>query len=152
LSELAGLALMAALKLGCPPGFRVLPRFDLRPDGGLPPADMVVVGPDGDDDIRLVVDVVRPDWLFADMLARTETYSAIGASTYWVFEPAEWIGAALTVFSAGADGGFEFGMSTRDVFVAEVPYSVTVDLPALSNGWPQTLEYVERARILRDRS
>ena len=43
-------------------------------------------------------------------------------------------------------------MSTREVFVATAPFPVTVDLPMPSNRWPQTFEYAERARILRERS
>ena len=142
LLELAGLALMAALKVSCPPEFRVRPRVPLWPDNDrLPAPDVVVLGPGGDGDIRLVVDVVRPGWLFADMLARTKRYSALSVPIYWVFEPAEWVGVTMTVFRPSAEGGFEVERSASDLFTVDSPYPVTVDLPALSDRWPQTFEY-----------
>ena len=152
LTGLAGLALMSSLKLACPSGWRILPRVGLWPGGDVPPADIVVVGPGGDEDIKLVVDVVQPEWLFTEMLTRMRSYSALGVPAYWIFEHAEWIGAAMTAFCPAAGGGYEVGVSTREVFVADAPYPVRVDLPVLSNRWPQTFEYAERARVLRERS
>ena len=60
---------------------------------------------------------------------------------YWVFEPAEWVGVTMTVFRPSAEGGFEVERSASDLFTVDSPYPVTVDLPALSDRWPQTFEY-----------
>ncbi|WP_250001746.1 Uma2 family endonuclease [Actinoplanes sp. M2I2] len=142
LTDLAGLALMAALKESAPQGFEVLSRPSLWPEAAdMPAPALAVAGPGGDGDVRLVIDVVQPGWLFADLLKRSRACADRDVSAYWVFESAPGVGAALTVFRRAGDGAFVAERSTRGVFAVNDPFPVTVDLPRLSDRWPQTLEY-----------
>ncbi|MCO8271926.1 Uma2 family endonuclease [Actinoplanes sp. TRM 88003] len=151
LSDLAGLAVMSSLKVSCPHDFQVLPRPTLWPESEeMPPPDLVVLGPGGDGDIRLVIDVVQLRWLFADMLERSRAYVERDVPAYWVFESARLVGAALTVFRRAPGGGFDAGMSTREVFTVNDPFPVAIDLPRLSDRWWQTFEYAgPRDTVLR---
>ena len=137
LSALAGLAVMGALKSACPPDLRVFPRRPVAP-GSDPAPDVVVLDAAGP---LLAVDVVQPDWSFAEMLTRTRVFAESGLPHYWVIESMEWRGLSLTAFVSTDEGGYRVLASTGNVFTTQVPYRVTVDLPAMSTRWPAVFEY-----------
>ena len=157
LLDLAPLALFAALRVCCPPELRVEARLPLLMGGNriLTP-DVVVRVPEhtvpGDrwselrprpcEEVALVVDVVRPDWGFADVFAQAQAYSTAKVPQYWLLEIDEWAGAGLTVLRPTGRGGFDVEPSTREPFATDLPFPVTVDLPALSTRWPVTFEYL----------
>ncbi|WP_030436096.1 Uma2 family endonuclease [Actinoplanes subtropicus] len=144
LSQLGGAALLGSLKERQPEGYRLVPRMPLWSDEeDVPWPDIVVLGPGGDGDVVLVVDVVDPYLLFADMLDRVARLSAMGVPAYWVFEDGSesCLGGGLSEFRRAVGSGFETVTRTREVFTTEVPYPVTVDLPAISNWWPMVFTY-----------
>src|SRR4051812_1388 len=96
LSGLGALAMLASLRISCPPDCAVAPAVPLL-GGDLPPTHVVVTGSSG---IALVVDVVQRDWLFADVRARMAAYVGMGVPRYWLVEVIEWRGACLTDFAA----------------------------------------------------
>ena len=77
------------------------------------------------------------------MLDRVARYSAMGVPACWVFEVGaeDWMGGGLSEFRRAPGGGFETVTRTREVFTTEVPYPVTVDLPAISKWWPMVFSY-----------
>lgn len=132
LSSLAGLAVMGALKAGCPSDLRVVARHQVLPADRAAPAVAVL----DEAGVLLAVDVVQPGWTFADMLDRSRLLATAGVSHYWVVESIRWRGLVLTALGAAGDGGFRVLSSTGEVFTAQLPYPVAVDLPAMSTGWP----------------
>jgi hypothetical protein len=148
LARLVGLALMAELKAACPPGFRVQ---SCVPTGGAGCAapDITVFAPEGN--AVLVVDVLHPGRHLAEMLGRLGQFWAAGVTRYWLLETADGVGAALTAFRAAKGGGFEVESGSRGVFAAEKPFPMSVDLPLISERWPQTFEYVGDTAVEIDR-
>jgi hypothetical protein len=144
LVQLAALGLMATLKDACPAGFRV----EARPFGwweGPPVPDIVVRGPGGADGVVLAVDVAEPGRNYADMLARTRAREVAAVPIHWVVEVEVWRGARLTVFRRSPDGRLLARLTTHEVFAAQSPFHVMVDLPSMSARWPVTFEYEERS-------
>ncbi|SDT77674.1 Uma2 family endonuclease [Actinoplanes derwentensis] len=134
LAGLAGAAVMGALKIDCPPALRVIPRAPLLPA----PPTVAVLGAAGP---VLVADVVQPQWTFIDLHTRIRLLGALGVPRYWVIEPMGWHELALTVFGTPDEEGYVVESSTRDVFTTEVPYPVTIDLPAMAMRWPAVREF-----------
>ncbi|WP_430783938.1 hypothetical protein [Actinoplanes sp. G11-F43] len=134
LTWLAGVAVMGALKDGCPPGLRVVPWAPILPA----PPTIAVLGGDG---AVLVVDVVQADWSFIDLHARTRLFAALRVPQYWAVEPMGWRELVLTVFGGPDDDGYVVESSTRDVFRTDDPYPVTVDLPSMARRWPVVSEF-----------
>lgn len=128
IAQLAGVGVMGALKVDCPGGLRVVPWPPILPK----PPTVAVSDADG---ARLVVDVVQPDWSFIDLHTRIRLFAALGIPRYWVVEPMGWRELVLTVFGSSDDDGYAIESATRDVFTADVPYPVTIDLPAMAASW-----------------
>jgi hypothetical protein len=150
LARLAGLALMAELKAASPPGFRVVARMALERDGlECPTPDIAVLDPD--DTVVLVVDVLHPGRHLAEMLGRAMRYSRLSLPACWIFEAADGVGAAVTALRLAESGGFEAEPSTGEVFVTDWPFPMTIDLPLVSERWPQTFEYVGQTDFDADR-
>jgi hypothetical protein len=106
-----------------------------------PAPDIVVVGPGGTQDVVLVVDVVKGQWVFADMLERFRRFDRMAVPLYWVFEVLS-TGASLTEFRLAAGGGLVVERCTDEVFTTDDPFPVFVDLPRMSVRWPETFEYI----------
>jgi hypothetical protein len=144
LSDLVGLGLLATLRASCPPGMRVAARPALWLETeAMPAPEVAVMGPGGDRDIRLVVDVRRPNSLFADWLKRFHAFAVRDIPCSWLFESSPSLAPELTVFRHVPDCGFEAVQFTGGVLAVDDPFPVTVDLPGLCRRWPQTLEYAE---------
>ncbi|GAA1631079.1 Uma2 family endonuclease [Actinoplanes couchii] len=134
LASLAGVAVMGALKVDCPPALRVVPRAPLLPA----PPTVTVLGEAGP---VLVADVAQPEWTFIDLHTRIRLLAALGVPRYWVVEPMGWHELALTVFGTPDEEGYVLEASARGVFTTDVPYPVTLDLPAMATRWPAVREF-----------
>jgi hypothetical protein len=80
----------------------------------------------------LVVEVVSPSSHFRDMQAKVKLFARAGVGSYWVVDPTFEGGVVLTEFRIGDDGHYETVASTNRVFVTDVPYPITIDVPALT--------------------
>jgi hypothetical protein len=141
---------MAELKAACPPGFRVVARRRLLRDGvGCPTPDISVLDSDGA--VVLLVDVLHPGRHLAEMLGRAMRYSRLSVPACWIFETADGVGAMVTALRLAESGAFEAEPSTGEVFRTDWPFPVSIDLPLVAKGWPQTFEYVGQTDLDADR-
>ncbi|WP_045741421.1 Uma2 family endonuclease [Actinoplanes rectilineatus] len=135
------LELVLMLRAGeCPPDHR--PIFDMSIEinrSNEPRPDVVVIekryatrSPVPVAGALLVVEVVSPTSHFRDMHAKTKVYAAAKVEAYWVIDPAFEKGVALTEFRLDDSGVYEVITNTDKVFTTDVPYPVTIDLPALT--------------------
>jgi Uma2 family endonuclease len=135
-----GYKLTQALEANCPPGYDAVPDYSLAIDrSNEPRPDVVVVHksvmaltPAPIDRALLVLEIISPTSHFRDMQAKTTVYAAAGIVHYWVVDPTGQGGVTLTVFHPGRTGAYETVVSTDKVFNTEVPYPITIDLPALT--------------------
>lgn len=116
-----------------------------------PRPDVVVISLDHVDrspvpvgDALLAVEVVSPDSHFRDMYAKAKVYAAAGIENYWVVDPMFDTGIVLTAYRRDSSGEYVTVLSTDKVFTTDVPYPVTLDLPALTAARKALLE---RARF-----
>lgn len=94
------------------------------------------------EDALLAVEVISPDSHFRDNYAKAKIYAAAGVENYWVIDPLFEDGIVLSVFRPGPGGDYEMACSTRQIFNSDVPYPVTIDLPALTARRNAILEAV----------
>jgi Uma2 family endonuclease len=135
-----GVRVLLALEAGCPPGLNVFVDLSLKVDHrNEPRPDVVVVRPGHLDvtplpieDAVLAVEVISPGSHFRDMYAKAKVYAAAGVASYWVIDPLFDDGIVLSEFRPGANGDYELVSSTDRLFRTDVPYPVTIDLPALT--------------------
>lgn len=140
LHQILGVEVLLALRAQCPPG--LIPVVDLSLDvnhRNEPRPDVVVIKPGHLDvaplpveDAVLVVEVISPGSHFRDMIAKVKVYAAAGVEHYWVIDPLFDGGMVLTRFRLRDTGEYEVVGSTDKVFTTDEPYSVTIDLPALT--------------------
>jgi Uma2 family endonuclease len=143
-----GVEVLLCLRADCPP--ELMPVLDLslkinrrnepRPDVLVIRPDHVNVTPLPVQDAVLVVEVISPGSHFRDMYAKTKIYSAAGVEHYWVIDPLFEDGMVLTQFRRGDSAEYELVTSTDGVFVTDVPYPVTIDLPKLTERRKAMLE------------
>jgi Uma2 family endonuclease len=145
--------LRSMLRPNCPPGYRPVIDVSLAVDQRNEPRPDVVVGRMSDglhspapiEGALLLVEVVSPTSHFRDMHAKVRTFAAAGVGSYWVVDPTFAGGVVLTEFRLGDNGQYDLVTSTNKVFTTDVPYPVTIDVPALT----ELLEEYRRAE--RDR-
>jgi Uma2 family endonuclease len=138
--QILGVELVLALRPGCPPGYLPIPDLSLSVDmHNEPRPDVVVVpvahglrSPVPVDGALLAVEVVSPTSHMRDMHAKAKVFAAGGLGSYWVVDPTFEGGVVLTEFRIGEDGTYDIVASTNRTFTTNVPYPVTVDLPALT--------------------
>jgi Uma2 family endonuclease len=118
-------------------------RNEPRPDVVVIRPDHANVSPVPVQDAVLAVEVISPDSHFRDMYAKAKVYAAAGVANYWVIDPLHDDGIVLTEFRPGPSGDYEIVGSTDQVFSTDVPYPVTIDLPALT---ARRRALLERAR------
>jgi len=143
-----GVEVLLSLRPECPPD--LMPVLDLslkinhrnepRPDVLVIKPDHVNVTPLPVRDAVLVVEVISPGSHFRDMYAKTKIYATAGVEHYWVIDPLFEEGMVLTQFRLGDAGEYELVTSTDGVFVTDVPYPVTIDLPKLTERRKAMLE------------
>ncbi|MEU4626210.1 Uma2 family endonuclease [Actinoplanes sp. NPDC023801] len=132
--------LALALEPNCPTGYVSVPDLSLEIDRrNEPRPDVVVVHerymfrtPVPIDGALLVMEVVSPTSHFRDMNAKVEIYAAAGVSSYWVVDPTVDGDMLMTVFERNEAGQYERVAGTSKVFSTDVPYPITIDLPALT--------------------
>jgi hypothetical protein len=66
------------------------------------------------------------------MNAKVEIYAAAGVNSYWVVDPTVDGDMVMTVFERNQAGQYERVAGTSKVFSTDVPYPITIDLPALT--------------------
>lgn len=132
--------LVIALRPFCPPGYRAVIDVSLEVDARNEPRPDVVVGrmafglrsPLPIESALLVVEVISPTSHFRDMHAKAKTFARAGVGSYWVVDPTFAGGVVLSELRLGADRNYEMVTSTNKVFTTDVPFPVTVDVPALT--------------------
>jgi Uma2 family endonuclease len=135
-----GVRVLLALEVGCPPDLKVFVDLSLKVDHrNEPRPDVVVVRPGRLDvtplpieDAVLAVDVISPGSHFRDMYAKAKVYAAAGVASYWVIDPLFEDGMVLSEFRPSPNGDYELVSSTNQIFTTDVPFPVTIDLPALT--------------------
>ncbi|MEU8655152.1 Uma2 family endonuclease [Actinoplanes philippinensis] len=140
LHQVLGVELVLMLRPNCPPGYAPGPGLSLQVDHRNEPRPDVVVtqlryairSPVPVDGAMLVVEIISPTSHFRDMHAKTKVYAAAGVGNYWVIDPTFEDGVVLTVFQPGPSGEYEMTLSTNKVFNTDVPYPITIDVPALT--------------------
>jgi len=66
------------------------------------------------------------------MHAKAKLFAATGVKHYWVVDPTFQGGVVLTEFGVAEGGHYEIVTSTNKVFTTDLPFPITVDVPALS--------------------
>ena len=138
--QILGVELVLALRTGCPAGYAPVPDLSLKINHrNEPRPDVVVISlshigrsPAPVEGALLAVEIISPDSHFRDMYAKAKVYAAAGVANYWILDPLFDDGIVLSQFRPGPSGDYEMVGSTKDVFNTDVPFPVSVDLPALT--------------------
>ncbi|GAA2623163.1 Uma2 family endonuclease [Paractinoplanes durhamensis] len=138
--QILGVELVLALRPGCPPGYAPVPdmslsvdrRSELRPDVVVIPERDLTKSPVPIKSALLAIEIVSPTSHARDMKAKVETYAAAGVKSYWVLNPGDADGVVLTEFRPGEGGAYDVVATASKLFATDVPYPVTIDLPALT--------------------
>jgi Uma2 family endonuclease len=138
--QVLGVELVLMLRPNCPPGYAPVPDLSLDIDRRNEPRPDVVVtdlryamrSPVPVDGAMLVIEIISPTSHFRDMNAKTKIYAAAGVESYWVVDPTFDGDVVMTVLQRSVNGLYEQVASTDKVFSTEVPYPITLDLPALT--------------------
>lgn len=136
-----------ALRVNCPSEYlvsmdqslKVNRRNEPRPDVVVIRAEQAGRSPVPVEDAVLAVEIVSPDSSFRDMYDKTRVYARAGVPTFWVIDPLR-TRTTLTEMLLMADGEYEYGLHTDEVFTTERPWKVTLDLPALTARRARVLE------------
>jgi Uma2 family endonuclease len=131
--------LVTMIRPHCPHGHRAAIDLSLSVDAQSEPRPDVVVlrqalGMRTPAPIRgalLVVEVISLTSHFRDMNAKVEIFAKAGVLGYWVIDPFDQE-VTLTEFRRQGSGAFEAHRSTAEVFETDVPFAVTIDVPALT--------------------
>ncbi|MEU8814047.1 Uma2 family endonuclease [Actinoplanes sp. NPDC048796] len=132
--------LNSMLRPHCPPDYKPIIDLSLEVDRRNEPRPDVVVArkaygfrtPVPVDGALLVAEVISPTSHFRDMQAKWKLYAAYGVGTYLVVDPTFKGGVVLTEYRLGGNGQYDTVTSTNRVFTTDVPYPVTIDVPALT--------------------
>jgi Uma2 family endonuclease len=133
--QLAGM-----IQPNCPPDHVVVIDASLSVDWRNEPRPDVVVArkalglrsPAPIDGALLLVEVVSPTSHFRDLNAKWKLFAASGVHCYWVVDPTFTGGVVLTEFRLGSRGQYDTVTSTNQIFATDVPFPITVDVPALT--------------------
>jgi Uma2 family endonuclease len=128
------------LRPRCPPEFDAVIDVSLEVDWrNEPRPDVVVVrkalgfrSPVPIEGSLLLVEVVSPTSHFRDMNAKWKLFASAGVQSYWVVDPTFTGGVVLTEFRLGERGQYDTVASTNRVFTTDVPFPITIDVPALT--------------------
>jgi Uma2 family endonuclease len=129
-----------ALRANCPPEYRVVMDLSVRVNRRNEPRPDVVVIPSRNfrrlpapvDGVILAVEIASPDSTLRDMHEKFNLYADCRVPTYWVIDPSK-DDISLTEFKLAADAGrYEVAGHTTEQFVSDVPWAVTIDLPAFT--------------------
>ncbi|GAB2624609.1 hypothetical protein Aab01nite_18390 [Paractinoplanes abujensis] len=84
------------------------------------------------DGALLVLEVVSPTSRVRDMNAKWKVYAANRVTTYLLVDPLFSDGVVLTEYRLGENGQYDTVTSTSKVFTTDVPYPISIDVPALT--------------------
>jgi Uma2 family endonuclease len=132
--------LVTMLRPGCPADYRAVidisleinPRNEPRPDVAVVRKAFGMRSPLPVEGALLVVEVISPTSHFRDMYNKTKLFAACGIKHYWVVDPTFEAGVVLTEFRVSVDGSYEIAENTNKIFETELPYPITIDVPALT--------------------
>lgn len=138
--QVLGVELVLMLRPNCPRGYVPAPDLSLKINRRNEPRPDVVVTnlryaartPVPVDGAMLVIEVVSPTSQLRDMNAKTAVYAAAGVEHYWIVDPTIDGDVTMTVLQRFGGGSYERVTCTSKVFSTEVPYPITIDLPALT--------------------
>ncbi|MGK5678741.1 Uma2 family endonuclease [Actinoplanes sp. URMC 104] len=138
--QLLAVEVMLMLRPRCPAGYFPVIDLSLEVDRrNEPRPDVVVVHkayaartPVPVDGALLVVEVVSPTSHFRDLHAKWTVYASNEVTTYVVVDPTFKGGVVLTEFRLSDNGRYDTVTSTNKVFTTDVPYPITIDVPALT--------------------
>lgn len=131
---------MQALDVKCPVGYRPVWDFSLnvgrydqpRPDVVVMDTSHVDQHPPPVEDAVLAIEVVSKDSRFRDFSEKAGMYAGAGVGKYWVIDPlADKISLTEMVLDRQRRRYVLDGVTT-DVFTTDLPYPITIDLPALT--------------------
>jgi Uma2 family endonuclease len=134
-----GVRLLLALETACPADLMVVTDLSLRVDArNEPRPDVVVidrklvsVSPVPVEAAVLAIEVISPDSTLRDLHSKPRLLARAGLPNYWVLDPFHAEGIVLAVFRLGSDGQYSLVAETSQAIETDVPFPVTVDLPAL---------------------
>ena len=132
--------LVLMLRRDCPPDHRPVIDLSLEVDRRNEPRPDVVVlrkalgmrTPAPIEGALLIAEVISPTSHFRDMHAKTKVFAVAGVGSYLVIDPTFESGVVLTEFRLGANGAYDLVKSTNQIFTTDVPYPITIDVPALT--------------------
>jgi Uma2 family endonuclease len=135
-----GYQLATMLRPNCPATYVPVPdlsldidcRSELRPDVVVVHERYMTRSPVPIDGAMLVVEIISPTSRFQDMYAKTRVYAAARVDDYWVVDPTFEEGVELTIFRPGRSGEYEMTLSTNKALDTDLPYPITIDVPALT--------------------
>ncbi|MFF3865360.1 Uma2 family endonuclease [Micromonospora sp. NPDC001898] len=131
--------ILLAIETNCPTEYQVGIDLSMRVDRRNEPRPDVVAVRRGNadrsplpvEDALLAVEVVSPTSTFRDMYDKAKVYAHAGVRSYWVVDPLP-ERVTLTEYALGAGREYAQVTHTEDLFVTELPWKVSVDLPALT--------------------
>ncbi|MGC4895699.1 Uma2 family endonuclease [Micromonospora sp. DT31] len=131
--------LLLALEASCPKEYQVGIDLSMRVDHRNEPRPDVVAVVRGNanrsplpvEDAVLAVEVISPTSTFRDMYDKARVYAHAGVRSYWVLDPVK-EKITLTEYVLGVKREYQQVSQTEDLFVTELPWKVSVDLPALT--------------------
>jgi Uma2 family endonuclease len=143
-----GLEVILALRVNCPRtlsatyemSLKVNPRNEPRPDVVVFERKYGAVSPVPVSAALLAVEIISPDSNVRDLHTKPKVYAKAGLPSYWVIDPFHDAGIVLAEFRLGDAGQYELLTETAKVFTTDVPFPVTVDLPALTAMRQETLD------------
>jgi Uma2 family endonuclease len=132
--------LATMIRPNCPPEYVAVIDASLEVDRHNEPRPDVVVArkshglrsPAPIEGAVLLVEVIWPTSHVRDMHAKAKLFAAAGVKHYWVVDPTFQGGVVLTEFGVGEADHYEIVTSTNRVFTTDLPFPITVDVPALT--------------------
>ncbi|WP_033343870.1 Uma2 family endonuclease [Catenuloplanes japonicus] len=127
-----------ALDVGCPPDLMVVTETSLavddgnepRPDVGVILGKNAGVSPAPIEKVPLVAEVISPESRTRDRRDKAVLFARAGVPYYWVIDP-RGDHISLTEHVLAGDS-YRIETETEELFVAERPWLITVDLPAFT--------------------
>ena len=146
--QIFGIDVALALRAHCPVGYAPVTDLSLKINNrNEPRPDVVVIkkrhlnrSPAPVEDTILAVEIISPDSHLRDNYPKRKIYAAAGVVSYWVIDPTIDDGGVLTEYVLGDGRVYEMISTTDKIFTTQVPYQVTIDLPALTAERDAALE------------
>jgi Uma2 family endonuclease len=146
--QIFGIDVALALRAHCPVGYAPVTDLSLKINNrNEPHPDVVVIkkrhlnrSPAPVGDTILAVEIISPDSHLRDNYMKRKIYAAAGVGSYWVIDPTIDDGVVLTEYVLGDGRVYEMISTTDKIFTTQVPYQVTIDLPALTAERDAALE------------